>query len=83
VLAELQNPMGVSWIVRGQRENGKPFLASLGLRLASFRTNNELRVAALPKPSGEQKQLPLAAAQFLAGVEMDDLEFPGSGHRGL
>ena len=70
---QLEDAVSLARVVRWHRENSKAGTSSALLERTALRANDELLVAALPQPVGQQQELMLPAAQFPARVEMCDL----------
>jgi hypothetical protein len=80
MLAQLHDSVSMSWIVEWKRKARELFRPGAGFQLTLFSADDDLAVTSLPEPSRQVQQLPLAAAQTRAGVDMNDLQGPRGSH---
>ena len=73
LLAKLQNTVGVSNVLRRQGKGLKSLETRRLLKVAPFRRYDHLIVLPFAQAPRQPEQLPLPAAQFVTGIDMNNL----------
>ena len=79
-LAQLQDSVSMSEVVKWKRKAGELFRAGARFQFALFPADDDLPVTSLAKPPREFQQLALPAPETRACVDMSDLQGPRGSH---